>query len=92
MRVKKLIQKDLTGGGKIGQPTYGSNAQAVVLIGYTGLRISELRGLKWEDVDIKNKTIEIKNAIVRVKNRDDENLTTKYTIKEKNLKQNRVIE
>lgn len=83
---KRINTKGFNWGGKIGQPTYGSNAQAVVLIGYTGLRISELRGLKWEDVDIKNKTIEIKNAIVRVKNRDDGNLTTKYIMKEKKPK------
>lgn len=83
---KRINIKGFNWGGKIGQPTYSSNAQAIVLIGYTGLRISELRGLKWESVDMKNKTIEVKNAIVRVKNRDNENSTTKYTIKEKSPK------
>ena len=72
-------------GGKIGKPTYGSNAQAIILIGYTGLRISELKGLKWKDVDIQNKKIYVRNALVRVKNRDKD-ATTKYTFEEKTTK------
>ena len=43
--------------GIIGTPVYVSNSQVVILIGHTGLRISEAIGLKWEDVDLKNKII-----------------------------------
>lgn len=82
---KRINVKGFNWGGKIGEPTYGSNAQAIVLIGYTGLRISELKGLKWENIDLKNRTLSVKNAIVRVKNRD-KNATTKYTVKEKEPK------
>lgn len=73
--------------GKIGEPTYGNNAQAIVLIANTGLRISELLGLKWEMVDLDNKKIYIKNALVRVKNRDDKE-NTKYIQKQKQPKSN----
>ena len=71
--------------GIIGTPVYGSNAQVVILIGHTGLRISEAIGLKWEDVDVKNKRIYVKNALVRVRDREG---TTgkKYTTKLKNPK------
>lgn len=72
-------------GGKIGEPTYGSNAKAVMLIAYTGLRVSELKGLKWENVDIKNKVMHIQNAVVRVKNHND-NIQTKYSYKMKGTK------
>lgn len=79
---KRINIKGFNWGGRVGQPTYGSNAQAIVLIGYTGLRISELRGLKWENVDVNNKKLYVKTAVVRVKSRD-ENSKTKYIDEEK---------
>jgi integrase len=40
-----------------------------ILIALTeGLRIGEVSGLKWEDVDFKNRTIEIKRTVYRVYN------------------------
>ena len=64
-------------GGKVNEPTYGNNAQAIVLMGNTGLRVSELLGLKWNMVDFDTKKIHIENAIVRVKNRENNN-SNKY--------------
>ena len=40
----------------------------VLLCLYTGLRVGEVCGLKWEDIDLNNKTLEIKRTIERVKN------------------------
>lgn len=37
---------------------------------YTGLRVGEICGLKWEDIDFSNKSLVIKRTIIRVKNLD----------------------
>lgn len=38
---------------------------------YTGLRVGEVCGLKWEDIDFSNKSLSIKRTIVSVKNKDE---------------------
>lgn len=35
---------------------------------YTGLRVGEVSGLKWEDIDFNTKSLEIKRTIQRIKN------------------------
>lgn len=56
-------------GGKIGESTYGNNANLIVFILYTGLRVSEAIGLQWNNVDIQNKKITvINNATLKGKN------------------------
>jgi integrase len=40
---------------------------AVFLDGTSGLRVGELLGLKWEDVDFKQKVIHIRRSIVKQK-------------------------
>ena len=40
----------------------------VLLCLYTGLRVGEVCGLKWEDIDFSNKSLEVKRTIERVKN------------------------
>ena len=82
---KRINVKGFNWGGRIGKPTYGNNAFAILLIGHTGLRISELIGLKWKDVDVQNRKLYVKNAVVRIKNRD-EKIDKKYTTKEKTPK------
>lgn len=66
---------------------YGNAAQVLVLIMYSGLRISEACALKWFNVDMDNNTITITNSIKKIKLRDkDGNVlknddgTTKYKI------------
>ena len=49
---------------------YSCNARMIVFILHTGLRISELIGLEWEDVDFDNRVIHIKNNKVLIKNRN----------------------
>lgn len=84
----KRINTKYSTSGKVGEPTYSNNAQAIVLIGNTGLRVSELLGLKWNMVDLENKKIHITNALVRVKNREKKDGDKKYIQKEKKPKSN----
>jgi len=55
-------------------------SQALIILLYTGIRIGELLGLKWEHVDFDNKTIEIVESVVLVRARKDEK--TKYILHE----------
>ncbi len=82
---KRINQKGVCYGGRVGQPTYGINAEIIVFIGHTGLRISEAIGLKWEHVDLKNKYIHIREAVVNIKDRS-ENAERKYKKKRKGTK------
>lgn len=66
---------------------YGNAAQVLVLIMYSGLRISEACGLRWFNVNMSSKTITITNSIKRIKLRDkdgniikNEDGTAKYKI------------
>ena len=59
---------------------YGNNARAIIIIMYTGLRISELCALKWENVDMSNRTITVKYTHATVKNRDKDATTKTKTI------------
>ncbi len=43
----------------------------LLLCMYTGLRIGEVCGLKWEDINFKNNSLEVKRTIERIKNRED---------------------
>ena len=40
---------------------------------YTGLRIGEVCGLKWEDINFSNKTLEVKRTIQRIRNDNQNN-------------------
>lgn len=42
----------------------------ILLCLYTGLRIGEVCGLKWEDIDFSNQSLTIKRTIERIKNKD----------------------
>lgn len=42
----------------------------IILLLYTGMRIGECLGLKWEDIDFENNTIQIDNTIAVVTNRN----------------------
>lgn len=82
---KRVNTKGYNFGGMIGEPTYGNNAYAIILIGHTGLRVSEVIGLRWKNVDLENKKIYVKKVVVEVKNRDG-SIDTKHTKKEKEPK------
>ena len=42
----------------------------ILLCLYTGIRLGEICGLKWEDVDFVNKSISIRRTVQRIKNTD----------------------
>lgn len=62
-----------------GTPIYGANAQAIVFMMNTGLRISELVALRWGDVNLEEKYIYVRNNAPIIKNRD-KHAQTKYII------------
>lgn len=67
----RLADKDCQVNGKrSGEKIYGKNAYIVVLIMYTGMRISECCALKWKDID--DKFINISKNKVIVKDRTNE--------------------
>lgn len=58
-------------GGKIGEPTYGNNANLLMFIMFTGLRIGEAIDLQWEDLYLSNQNskVYVKSNSSRVKTR-----------------------
>lgn len=44
-------------------------ARAVILALYGGLRIGEVCGLKWEDIDLENRVLYIRHTVIRLKKR-----------------------
>lgn len=61
---KPFNQKEIT---KILSQLDGQNLNLIQFAFYSGLRTSELIGLKWEDVDLENNRIHVRRAIVRNK-------------------------
>lgn len=59
-------------GGKIGEPTYGNNANLLIFIMFTGLRISEAIDLQWIDLDLtsNNPKVYVRSSAVKLKTRD----------------------
>jgi len=60
---------------------------------YSGLRVGEVCGLKWEDIDFSNKSLIIKRTIERIRNKD-ENINSKTVLIESTPKSetsNRII-
>ena len=47
---------------------------------YTGLRVGEVAGLKWEDIDFSNKSLIIKRTIIRIKNQNKNNSNKTFLI------------
>ena len=56
---------------KNGVPKYHENARAIILIMYSGMRISEMTSLKWKNVDMKHKKIKVVESSAIRKVRDD---------------------
>lgn len=53
-----------------GSLKFGHNAKAIVLIMYSGMRVSEMIALKWKNVDLVNKKIFIEESAATIINRD----------------------
>ena len=61
-KLKKILKQPLSGA------KYRNAKIFVILALYQGLRIGEICGLKWSDIDFKNKTIAIKRTINNIYN------------------------
>lgn len=53
-----------------GNPRYSENGWAILLCIHTGLRVGELKALKWNDIDFENKKLYVDENMARVKNAD----------------------
>ena len=51
---------------------YGNASKLLILIMYTGLRVSEACALKWADVDIPNKMLHVQASLSKVKQRSND--------------------
>lgn len=58
---------------------------------YTGLRVGEVCGLKWEDINFQAKTIQIKRTIQRIKNTNTDTKTILIESTPKSDTSNRII-
>ncbi len=54
-------------------------SMGILLCLYTGLRIGELCGLKWEHIDLENNVIRVEKTLIRVKN-DNKNIRNKTIV------------
>lgn len=73
----KMIYNEARKTYKNGKSVY-YYGDIIILLIYTGMRIGECLGLKWNDVDFENNTIRIDNTISVVANRDKK--STKKTM------------
>ena len=69
---KRINTNGFNFGGKIGAPTYGNNANLLMFIMFTGLRIGEAIDLQWKDLDLSknNPKVSVTSSSVTLKNRD----------------------
>lgn len=68
---KRINTEGFNFGGKIGEPTYGNNANLLMFIMFTGLRIGEAIDLQWKDLDLdaENPVVYIRSSAVKIKDR-----------------------
>lgn len=66
---RRINEKGFNFGGKIGETTYGNNANLLIFILFTGIRISEGIELKWKHLDLTkdNEKVTIIENAARVK-------------------------
>lgn len=68
---KRINTEGFNFGGKIGEPTYGNNANLLMFIMFTGLRIGEAIDLQWKDLDldVENPVVYVRSSSVKIKDR-----------------------
>ena len=80
-----LINTELMRKYSNGKNVYGNAAYVIVLIMYTGLRVSEAIGLKWENVDLNKNEIIIDQSLANVRKVDNDG-NTFYQYRSKTVK------
>lgn len=77
-----LIYNELTRKYSNGKNVYGNAAYVIILIMYTGLRVSEVIGLKWYNIDLENNEMTIEQSLAKIREKDnDGNSIYKHKIK-----------
>ena len=59
----KRLNTKKSHNGRVGLPIYGVTAKAIVFLLHTGLRMGELIGLLWEDVDMERRFLHIRHNV-----------------------------
>lgn len=70
---------------KNGARKYGNGAYVAILILYTGVRVSEIIGLKWSNVDLVNNEIHINSTLAMIRTQDNDG-KKHYSHKDKGVK------
>lgn len=73
---KRLNTASCKINGEVGTPVYGVNADVIIFLMFTGLRIGEALALKWSNVDLDLKQIHVVETLKEVRTPDDEVKTT----------------
>lgn len=68
---------------------YGNAAFVVILIMYTGMRVSEAIGLQWKDVDMERREVAINQSLAMVKDIEKGDTSYSYKIKSAKTKDSR---
>lgn len=83
----RLIYEEAVKSCVNGSKKYGNAAYAIILIMYTGMRVSEAIGLQWKDVDMERRQITVNQSLAMI--RDDKDGETSYCYKIKATKDSR---
>lgn len=70
---KRLNTEEFRINGAVDTPVYSIYAKGIILILYTGLRISEALALTWNDWDVENKTLSVDKNLVLVRDKNTGN-------------------
>lgn len=80
----RLIYEEAVKSCANGSKKYGNAAYAIILIMYTGMRVSETIGLQWKDVDMDRRQITVNRSLAMI--RDDKDGESSYCYKFKATK------
>ena len=82
---KRVNTKEFCLRGKIGESAYGNNANLLMFLIFSGLRVSEAIELKWENISFENNYFTVNKNAAYVKDRNENvRKTTTSSTKTKN--------
>ncbi len=85
----RLIYDEAVSACSNGVYKYGNAAFVVILIMYTGMRVSEAIGLQWKDVDMERREIAVNQSLAMVKDVEKGDISYNYKIKAAKTKDSR---
>ncbi len=90
-QIKVLSKQDKEELTKYCKSNINQTTLAIYISLYTGLRLGEICGLKWEDVDIDNSLIFLLRTVQRIKSNDKSSKTKKMVFEPKTQASKRVV-